>query len=139
VIVERFPESNAPLRIGLATLLGGVLLNIAMFIYDVLLNDTVPQGVLISAGCLIIALTYALGGLVRVRPAKMLIAVMGVMVTLAGSWWGHILLSRTGANMTPLFFYEYLWTPAQVLLTMFVVSLPMSILGNFGDLSPKHE
>jgi hypothetical protein len=59
------------------------------------------------------------------------------MSALAGSWWGHLLLARTGLTMTPLFFYDYLWTSSQVLITMIIVALPMSIIGNFGNLSPK--
>lgn len=120
-------------------LLGGLFLNISMFIYDVLLNDFVPQGILISAGSLLIALGYALSGLVRLRPVKMLITAIAVMAALAGSWWGHLMLSRAGITMTPLFLYEYLWTSSQVFLTILIVALPMSILGNLGELSLEHD
>jgi len=139
ILVERFPESNALLRVGLGTLLGAVMLNIVLFTYDVLLNDTVPHGFLISASCLLITLGYALSGLVRLRPVRMLITAAAVMAALAGSWWGHILLTRAAIDMTPFFFYEYFWTPAHVLLIMFIVVLPMSILGNLGNLSPRHD
>jgi len=139
VIVERFPESNATLRIGLATFLGGVFLNIALFTYAVLMTDTVPQGLLISAGCLIISLAYAIGGLMRNRPLRMILSAVAVMAALAGSWWGHLLLARSGITMTPIFFYEYQWTLMQTIGTMLVVAIPMAILGNFGKLSPESE
>jgi serine/threonine protein kinase len=139
VIVERFPESNTFLRVGLGTLLGGVMLNIAIFTYDVLLNDTVPQGILISASSMLISFGYASGGLVRLHPVRMLISATTVMAALAGSWWGHILLTRAAVSMTPIFFYEYLWSPTQVLLTMLIVTLPMAILGNLGNLSPQNN
>jgi hypothetical protein len=136
VFVERFPESKAPLRIGLAVLAGGLLLNISKFVYDVLFNDTVPQGALISAASLILALGYAVSGLAGSRLVKTLITMAAVMTALAGSWWGHLALARNGMTMTPLFYYDYLWTSTQVLITMLIVALPMSIFGNFGDLSP---
>jgi hypothetical protein len=139
VIVERFPESNTILRIGLATLLGGLLMNVAIFIYDVLFLDTVPKGILISAGCFIIALGFAVSGLMHGKVVRMLITAAAVLAALAGSWWGHLLLSRSGINMTPLLFYEYLWTSSHVLIIMIIVTLPMSILSNLGDLSPKNN
>jgi serine/threonine protein kinase len=139
VFVERFPESKAPLRICLAVLAGGLLLNISKFVYDVLFNDTVPQGALISAASLILALGYAVSGLAGSRLVKTLITMAAVMTALAGSWWGHLALARNGMTMTPLFYYDYLWTSTQVLITMLIVALPMSIFGNFGDLSPKKD
>jgi hypothetical protein len=139
VIVERFPESNILLRVGLGTGLGGVMLNIAIFTYYVLLNDTVPQGILISVSCVFIAFGYAAGGAVRHRPVGMLISGTMVMAALVGSWWGHIYLTRVSVTMTPIFFYEYLWSTTQVLLTMLIVALPMAILGNLGDLSPQRN
>jgi hypothetical protein len=136
-IVERFPESKALLRIGIATLLGVILLSVSKFIFDVLVLKTVPQGVLIGAGSLLISLGFALSGLVRSRPLRALITMAAVMTALAGSWWGHLMLARSGVTMTPLFFYDYTWTSSQVLITMIIVALPMSILSNLGDLSPK--
>jgi serine/threonine protein kinase len=138
IIVERFPESNAVMRISLAALVGGLSLSVAKFIFDVLILKTVPQGlILIGAGSLVISLGFALSGLVRSRPLKGVITMVAAMVALAGSWWGHLMLSRSGVIMTPLFFYDYLWTSSQVLTTMIIVVLPMSIFGNFGDLSSK--
>jgi serine/threonine protein kinase len=137
IIVERFPESKALLRVSLATLVGVILLGISKFVFDVLVLKTVPQGLLISAGSLIIALGYSLSGLVRSRPLRALITMAAVMTALAGSWWGHLMLARSGMTMTPLFFYDYTWTSAQVLITMVIVALPMSILSNLGDLAPK--
>ena len=133
IIVERFPESNAAIRIGLAVLLGGLLLNVAKFIFDVLVLKTVPQGMLlISAGSLLIALGYAMSGLVRLRLVKTLITTAAVLTALAGTWWGHLMLSRAGITMTPLFFYDYMWTTSQVFITMLIVVMPMSIISNLG-------
>ena len=139
LIVERFPETKSWLRIVLATLLGGILMNLSIFIHNVLMIETIPQGFLISAGCLIIALGFASSGLVKSRPVKTIITLTALMAAFAGTWWGHILLSRTGVNMSPLFQYEYSWTSAKVLMTMLIAALPLSIFGNLGDLSPKHD
>jgi hypothetical protein len=70
---------------------------------------------------------------------KALITMAAVFTALAGTWWGHLMLSRTGITMTPLFVYDYLWTSSQVLITMLIVALPMSIISNLGDLSPKKD
>ena len=82
---------------------------------------------------------YALSGLVRSRLVKALITMAAVLTALAGSWWGHLMLARSGMTMTPLFFYDYMWTSSQVLITMIIVALPMSIISNLGDLSPKND
>ncbi len=138
-IVERFPETKALLRVGLAVLLGTIILSIAKFIFDVLVLKSVPQGMLISAGSFFIALGYALSGLVKSRIVRALITMATVLTALAGSWWGHLMLARSGVTMTPLFFYDYLWASSQVLITMIIVALPMSIISNLGDLSPKNQ
>jgi hypothetical protein len=139
IIVERFPETKALLRVGLAALLGMILLSIAKFIFDVLVLKSVPQGVLIYAGSFFIALGYALSGLVKSRIVRALISMAAVLTALAGSWWGHLMLARSGITMTPLFFYDYLWASSQVLITMIILALPMSIISNLGDLSPKNS
>jgi serine/threonine protein kinase len=139
LIVERFPESNRALRVIVGTLLGGGVLNIGLFTYDVLLNNTIPQGLLISVGCALLSLGYALSALLRNRVLKITITTIFVLAALAGTWWGHLLLSRAGMTVSPLFFYEYTWPLLNVLGTMVVAALPMSILGNMGDLAHYRE
>jgi hypothetical protein len=58
-------------------------------------------------------------------------------VAIAGSWAGHVLLSQLNIAMSPIFFYEYSWTTVQIFATVLAVTIPMSILGNLGDLSPS--
>jgi hypothetical protein len=137
VVVERFPEFNGFIRMGVALLLGGILINLAFFIFDVLMNSLVPAGILVSTGSLLIAAGYGLGGLVKSRLVKILITSVFVGVAIAGSWAGHVLLSQVNIAMSPIFFYEYSWSPAQIFATILVVTIPMSILGNLGDLSPS--
>jgi len=135
VIVERLPEINGFLRTGAALLFGAILINIAFFIFDVLMNSLVPAGILVPAGSLLVAAGYGLGGLVKPRFVKILITSVFVGVAIAGSWAGHVLLSRMNIAMSPIFFYEYSWTTVQIFTTVLVVTIPMSILGNLGDLS----
>jgi hypothetical protein len=137
VIVERLPGINGFLRMGAALLFGAILINLAFFIFDVLMNSLVPAGILVSAGSLLIAAGYGLGGLVKPRFIKILITSVFVSVAIAGSWAGHVLLSRLNIAMSPVFFYEYSWTVVQVFATVLIVTIPMSILGNLGDLSPS--
>jgi len=139
VVVERFPEFNGFIRLGAAILVGGILINLAFFIFDVLMNSLVPMGILVSTGSLLIAAGYGLGGLVKPRLLKILITSVFVGIAIAGSWAGHVLLSRMSIAMSPVFFYEYSWPPVQVIATILVVAIPMSILGNLGDLSPSSK
>jgi serine/threonine protein kinase len=137
IIVERLPEINGLLRLGAALLFGGILINLAFFIFDVLMNSLVPAGILVTTGSLLIAAGYGLGGLVKTRLVKILISSVFVGVAIAGSWAGHVLLSRLNIAMSPIFFYEYSWTTVQIFTTILVVTIPMSILGNLGALSPS--
>ena len=60
---------------------------------------------------------------------------MLIFTALAGSWWVHANLATTSTDMSPVFFYEYTWTNAQVLGIVLLATLPMAILGNLFDLS----
>ncbi len=130
VIVERFPESRPAWRVLLGTLIGGILLTLGMSIYDALWNETSPQGILIAVGCLLIALGYALSGLVRPRLVRVLITALAVLLALAGTWWGYAAI-----HMTPLFFFEPTWSVGRILSTMLCMAIPMAIFGNLGKLT----
>jgi serine/threonine protein kinase len=139
IIVERLPEINGILGLGAALIFGAILINLAFFIFDVLMNSLVPAGILVTTGSLLIAAGYGLGGLVKTRLVKILITSVFVGVAIAGSWVGHVLLSRVNIAMSPIFFYEYSWSPAQIFATILVVAIPMSVFGNFGNLSPSSQ
>jgi serine/threonine protein kinase len=139
LIVESFPELNIFLRISTASLAGGLALGISFFIYDALLLQTITGGVLIMAGCFLLACGYALAGLVASRVWKMLICYSAFLTALAASWFGHLSLASTPAVMSPIFFYEYSWSTTQVLQAMLMVALPMAVLANLVRLSPVDE
>jgi serine/threonine protein kinase len=137
VAVERFPESKKTLRVLGGVLLGTILLNAAVFVYDVLLNEIVPSGLLVTAGCLMVAIGFSLAGLARKAGIRMLIAAPFVVLAISLTWLIHLALLQAGIEMTPIFFYDISWSQAQILLTVLVISLPMAGLGILGRLDPK--
>jgi serine/threonine protein kinase len=139
LIVERFPEVNGLLRLALATISGAVILNLSIFIYDVLLLDTVPAGMVIGAASLLISSGFALSGLLKKRILKMLLSACVTFAALAASWWAHITLTTSTLILSPVLYYDYSWTNQQILITLMVVTLPIALLGNLLDLSPKEK
>src|SRR5688572_13154409 len=67
IITERFHLSNSMLSLFLGTVVGGIVMNIALFIFHVLYLGTFPQGFLITLCCIMIALIFSVGGLLRLR------------------------------------------------------------------------
>jgi hypothetical protein len=139
VIAERFHTSNAILSVALGTIAGTVGLNIALFIFHILFLNTTPQGVLITLGCLLIALTFALGGLMRSHLIKILLSTASILVAIIGTWLIHVNLAASPLELTPLFRYDYTWSLVQVLLTALAVAFAIGILGNLISLSAKDE
>jgi hypothetical protein len=136
LVVELFPEIHSIPRIIASTLLGGLLLSIALFLYDALFLSTAPSGLLFVAGCFWIAFGQALGSLNRSPIIKIIFSFGSIFTAIAGSWFGHVLLTDSPFNMTPIFFYEYTWEPLQVLAVILIAALPIAIIGNIPRISP---
>ncbi len=139
IITERFPTANAFLRVILGTLAGTIGLNVAMFIFHVLFIKTTPQGFLITLGCVLIALTFAIGGLIRSSLIKMMLSSLSIFMAIVGTWLIHVNLTNSPVELTPLFKYDYAWPLSQVLLAAFSVSLLIGVLGNLIPLAIKDE
>ena len=139
LIAQRFQASNAFLRVLLGTMAGGIVMNVAFLIFHVLFLSTPPQGFLITLGCLWIALSFGIGGLIRSRPIKMLLASLSIFTAIIGTWWIHINLATSQVEWTPLFKYAYTWSLAQVSFTALLVALSIGIFGNVVSLSIKGE
>jgi len=139
VIAERFYTSNAILSIFLGTIAGAIGMNIALYIFHVLFLNTSPRGFLISLGCLMIALTFALGGLIRSTLIKMLLSSVSILGVIIGTWLIHVNLAASPIELTPLFRYDYAWSLIQVILTALAVAFPMGIFGNLISLYIKDE
>ena len=139
VVMERFQVSAAAIRVFVATILGGIGLNIALLIFHVLFLNTPPHGFLITAACLLIALTFAVGGLFRSRLLRMVLSTISVFGAIIGTWWIHANFAASLVDLTPLFHYDYAWTLTQVAFNALVVALPIGILGNLANLSITEE
>jgi serine/threonine protein kinase len=135
LVVERFPRSPWPLRLGLASVFGTLLLNFAVFIYDVFVLNAPPTGLVVSAACLWIALGFSAGAFCRRRLTRSLVSGLALFTALAGSWGAHLRLTTA----SPLLFYDYAWPMTSILGTMLLVSLPIAILGNLISLAPPER
>jgi hypothetical protein len=139
VITERFHTSNILLSIFLGTIAGGVGINIALWMFHVLFLNTPPHGFLIPLGCAVIALTFALGGLIRSRLIKMFLSGVSILSTIMGTWLLHINLTSSIVEWTPMFRYDYTWSLMQISFTAFIVAFVIGILGNMISLSVREE
>jgi serine/threonine protein kinase len=139
LIVERFPETRPSLRLGIASLSGGLILNMAILTYDLLFLKALPSGLLAPLGCLLIAFGYAAAGLFRARLSKILVSGAAILIALMASWIGHLTLASTPYPMSPIFFYDYGWAITQVMAVNLVISLCMGIFGNLVDVSVKSK
>ena len=139
VITERFQTSNALLRVLLGTVAGGLGMNIALLIFHVLFLDTPPMGFLITLGCMMIALTFAFGSLIRSRLIRMLLSSVSILVAILGTWWIHINFATSSLELTPMFRYDYAWPLTQVFFTALSVAFLIGIPGNLISLSIMDE
>jgi serine/threonine protein kinase len=139
VITERFHTSNTIPRVLLATIVGGLVMNIALLIFHVLFVLTPPTGILITLGCVMVALTFAVGGLIRSRLIKMFLSSVSILMAIMGTWLIHINLTTSSVELTPMFRYDYTWPITQVLFTALGVAFLIGIFGNLINLSIRNE
>lgn len=139
VIVERFSTAGVLMRLIPAALAGLVTMNIALLVFHILFLSTPPRGFAITAGCALIALAFALGGLSHSRLLKMFVSSLAVLAAIVGTWWLHVNFAASTLDLTPLFRYDYAWSMMQVSLTALIVSLPIGILGNLINLAARNE
>ncbi|HXQ39200.1 MAG TPA: hypothetical protein VN843_34695, partial [Anaerolineales bacterium] len=139
VITERFHTSNTLLRVLLGTTVGGLVMNIALLIFHVLFVNTPPTGILITLGCAMIALTFAVVGLIRSRLIKMFLSSVSILMAIMGTWLIHINLAASPVELTPMFRYDSSWTLTQVLFLALSVALSIGIFGNLFNLSIRNE
>ena len=114
-------------------------MNIALLIFHVLFVKTRPTGFLLTLGCMMIATTFAVGGLIRSRLIKMFLSSVSILMAIMGTWLIHVNLAASPVELTPMFRYDYLWPFTQVLFTALGVSLLIGIFGNLINLSIRNE
>ena len=137
LVVERLRTFGSLPRVIVGTILGVLMMYIALLVYHVLFLNTSPRGFLIAGGCTIIALAFAIGSLTRSYLIRLFLTSTAVFVAILGTWWLHITYAGSSLEMTPIFRYNYAWPSTQVAFTALVVALPIGILGNLVDLSIK--
>jgi serine/threonine protein kinase len=139
VAVERFSGSAPALRIFLGTLAGAAGMNIALLVFHVLFLNTPPSGFSITAGCALMALTFALGGLLRSRLLRMILASAVIFAAITGTWLIHLNFAASLMDLTPIFRYDSSWSLTQISLTALGVALLTGIFGNLVNLSVVEE
>jgi hypothetical protein len=139
VVMERFQSSPAVLRVFTATMIGMLVLNTALLILHLLFLGTQLRGLLVTAACGLIALTFAVGGLFRSRLLRMAFSSSAVFVAIVGTWWLHTQYAASLTDLTPFLRYDYAWSLTRVVSTALVVALPIGILGNLVNLTVAEE
>ena len=139
LITERFSIVRAFPRVALGTLAGGMVTNLAILLFHVLFLKTPPRGSLITLGCILIGFTFAICGLIRSRPVKILLSSVAVFLAIIGTWLIHLNLAASLLDLTPLFRYDRNWTLLQVALVAWGVSLCIGVFGNLIRLSIRSE
>jgi len=139
VVMERFQASAVLLRLAVGTLMGGIGMNIAMLIYHVLFVNTPPSGFLITAACLFIAATFAVGGLFRSRLLRMFLSTASVFLAIIGTWWVHTRFAVSILELTPVFRFDATWTLTHISLTALGIALLIGIFGNLVNLAIVEE
>jgi serine/threonine protein kinase len=135
LFVERLSNQNAFLRLIMATVAGGIILNLSLIIYDVMYLYRSPDGFLTTAACVLAALGFALAGFTRSRLWKIWISFLAFFAAVAGSWWAHLTFAASPLYLTPLFTYEYTLPAPQVLGAMMLTTVLITVLGNLVDIS----
>jgi len=136
---ERFPSLRPLNRLGAAVLAGGTFFSISIFTYDVLVLNTVPEGVLYLGACFLIALGYALGTLTTDRLWRILMASLATFAALAGSWWAYLNLASSSYALSPLFYFKPSWSDTQIGEMILLFTLATAILSNLPDLTLKDQ
>jgi protein kinase-like protein len=139
VIMERFQSSSALLRLFAGTVVGALGLNAAMLVFHVLFLNTSPHGFLITAACLLIAATFAIGGLMRPRLLRMLLASLAVFAAILGTWWLHVSYGTSSTDLSPIFLYDYDWSMTQIALLGLGIAVSIGVFGNLVNLSIGQE
>lgn len=139
VVMERFQSSPVVPRLFTATVLGTLVLNTALLILHLLFLSTPLRGLLVTAACGLIALSFAVGGLFRSRLLRMALSSIAVFVAIVGTWWLHTHYAASLMDLTPFFRYDYAWTLTRVALTALAVALPIGIVGNLVNLTVAQE
>jgi serine/threonine protein kinase len=139
VVMERFQTPAVFLRVILGTIVGGMIMNLSLFVFHVLFLNTPPAGFLITAGCALIALTFAVSSLLRSRLMRMGLAGTSILAAITGTWLIHSNFSASPVDLTPIFRYDYAWPLTQIAITAFSAAFFIGTFGQLINLSIKTD
>ncbi len=131
LLIQRLTFITRPKRLAAGVILGALTTVFGIVSFDILILKNPPQGWLIPAGALLIALGFGLGAaLTRRLWLRMLISAAAFTLALGLTWMLH-----TVTGMYPLLFYEPAWSTWQVWGLALLTALPIAALGNMVEMS----
>ena len=138
-IVERLQVFNTYLRIAVGTIIGWLIMNMALLTLHVLILHTPPMGWLIPLGCMIISLAVSVGSLLGSKLAQISLSSASIFIAIMGTWWAHINYAASNLELTPLFKYNPAWPLAQISSTALIVALLVGVFGSLVTLTVQDE
>lgn len=136
-IASRLWVKSALLTTLLAGAVGGVVLSIALFVYDVLVLNTPPTGLLVPAGCLWTALGFALAARLRSRFGQIGLSLAALVSALAGTWWLSLVFATRSTDL-PIIGFDT--GPSLLILGwVLITALPPAVLTNLIDLTDQED
>ena len=136
-IASRFWGKSALQGTLLAGTIGGVVLSVSLYVYDVLALNTPPTGLIAPAGCLWTALGFAVAARLHSRLAQIGLCLAALFTALTGTWWFSLTFASRATDLPILSF-----DPGPVLLILgwtLLISVPPAILSNLINLTEPVE
>jgi len=139
VINERFRTRSITVPVAIGTIIGGLGMNIALLLFHILFLNTPPRGLLITAGCMLIAFVFSINSHISSKWVKILLSIVSTFTAILGTWWIHSNYASALIELTPMFRYDYQWPISQIAFTALGVSALVGILGNLVNLTITEE
>jgi len=132
VVVERFPETHPLIRLLSGTFLGGLVIIFSFSTYSTLLLKNPPAGAVVPLCGWLLAFCLAWISLAKSRFVKIIGAAFLITAIMIIGWWLRIPLQSS-----PLLYLRFEWGIGQLVTSYFLFALPIAILNNIIDISPK--
>jgi serine/threonine protein kinase len=139
VIAERFPEAGRAARASAATIIGGLLLSLMLFLYNLIFLNTTPSGLLFVLGAFVIAGGFGLAGILRPYLLKTLSLFIAIFSATSSTWLLHTSLAEHAADLTPVLKFDYSWALGNILMALALFSLLIALFAPLGKLSPRAD
>lgn len=135
MIGQRMRSLHWIARTVLGTVVGGLIINLSLVAYHLLMLNALPAGGLIALGSVIIAGAVALSGALPMpKLAQAAISAVGVIAALAITWLLHL---RT--LLDPILLFDYNWPLAQILGVMILTSVLITSAAHVVNLTQRRS